>query len=71
MKKVEYMKENGSWRKSGMHENNIRKTCHFFKNSRFYEYYTQADMLYRICKIDENITTEELLNSDSHTEANK
>lgn len=52
--KVEFMTAKGLWRKSGMHENNIKKNYYRFKENRHFDYYRSDDndMIYRIPNIE-------------------
>ena len=53
--KVEFMTANGFWRRSGMHENNIKKGYNKFKVNRHFDYYRSDDndMIYRITHEEE------------------
>lgn len=45
---VEFMSMNGTWKRSGMHENNVKKNYKLFKSSRLFGYYIKNDMIYRL-----------------------
>lgn len=47
---VEFMTSKGGWRKSGIHENNVRASYIKFKVNRHFDYFRRddSDMIYRI-----------------------